>query len=142
MRWTARCIGSGTALSIATYGKVCPRVFLDSLPLPILTRGLWPIPEAVIELENKLNSMALPDLSECFDGHVCLFTDGSTYCNDHVSQSAWSVILAEPGSFETAVVGKGCLPGVQSNFRAELFAVFVAVRQAEAADIYSDNLGV
>ena len=119
-----------------------PKGFLDSLPLPILTRGLWPTPQAVIELENRLNSTALPDLRECFDGHVCLFTDGSTYCNNHVSQSAWSVILAEPDSFENAIAAKGCLPGVQSNFRAELFAVFVAVRQAEAADIYSDNLGV
>ena len=36
----------------------------------------------------------------------------------------------------------GVLPGQQSNYRAELYALFVAVQLASSAIVYSDNLGV
>ena len=119
-----------------------PTSVLEALDDEALLRGLWKEPPEGIAAKVLLDSIPHPEICEFTSDHVCLFTDGSTHPDAFFPLSAWSVVLAEPDAFENAVVESGFLPGRQDNFRAELYAALVAVKSAESAALYSDNLGV
>ena len=71
-----------------------------------------------------------------------IFTDGSTDQGNvpTLALSSWSVVLAEEGLQEPAVVASGPLPGVvQSNNRAELYAIYQALLIARDGYLYTDS---
>ena len=119
-----------------------PAGFLDSLDDEILLRGLWPEPPEQTVVSRLLGALPQVHVPLRFTEPVQLFTDGSTNPHRFVPLSTWAVVHASPSSFENAVVEMGVLPGQQSNYRAELYALFVAVQLASFAIVYSDNLGV
>ena len=116
--------------------------FLDSLDDEILLRGLWPEPPEQTVVSRLLGALPQLHVPLRFTEPVQLFTDGSTNPHRFVPLSTWAVVHASPSSFENAVVEMGVLPGQQSNYRAELYALFVAVQLASSAIVYSDNLRV
>ena len=71
-----------------------------------------------------------------------LYTDVSTQPHASVPVSTWAVVLADPCSVDNVIVESGMPPGRQDNFRAELSAVFVAVKTSSSATLYPDNLSV
>ena len=73
---------------------------------------------------------------------VCLFTDGSTYHVGTVPRSTCSVVLAEPCKLERAVFAKGQLPGLQTNYRAELCALLVAAQASTGGTMFVDAMSV
>ena len=63
-----------------------------------------------------------------------LFTDGSCFNPQYPDArfAAWAIVVADPGHFDRSfILDSGSLPGIrQTSMRAELFAVFRAVRFA------------
>ena len=108
----------------------------------LLERGLMEKPTAVGQWESLNDNRTWPLIHECLDDGVHLFTDGSTDNGDSLPSSAWSVVLLEPNSFNWALVYSGLLPGKQSNYRAEIFAAWAAVKSAPGGHLYIDNLSV
>ena len=119
-----------------------PQALLETLDDETLLRGLWSEPPEGVAAKLQFDAIPHPDVFEFTSFHVCLFTDGSTHPDPFFPISAWSVVFAEPDSFENAVVERGILPGRQDNYRAELYAAYVAVQCAESATLFSDNLAV
>ena len=113
-----------------------------SWPKVFLERGLTRKPLSLINWDQLNETRPWPQTQECLDSGVHLFTDGSTDTAKSIPLSSWSVILMEPDSFEHALVFSGVLPGRQSNYRAELFALLVAIYSAPSATIYTDNSSV
>ena len=108
----------------------------------LLERGLLKKPVALSSWESSVFDLPEPFCQEVYDEHVHLFTDGSADGVQTVPSSSWAVILQEPGSFNRALVASGLVPGLQSNYRAELYAAIVAVQSAACATIYVDNQAV
>ena len=119
-----------------------PRGLLETIDDEILLRGLWPEAPAGTDARRLFESLEHPVVQECLDDGVHLFTDGSTQPHAFVPVSTWAVVLADPCSMDNAIVERGMLPGRQDNFRAELYAVFVAVQTTSSATLYSDNFSV
>ena len=119
-----------------------PQALLETLDDETLLRGLWSEPPEGVAAKLLFDAIPHPEVFEFTSFHVCLFTDGSKRPDPFLPISAWSVVFAEPDSFENAVVERGILPGRQDNYRAELYAAYVAVQCAESATLFSDNLAV
>ena len=117
-------------------------VALKTLPCLQLEKMLFKQPLAIAEWHKYTQSLKLETFYEFFDRRVCLFTDGSTYNGAEIPRCTWSVVLADPEKLEAAIYEVGQLPGRQTNFRAELYAVAVAIQCAPGAWIFSDALGV
>ena len=120
-----------------------PANFFDQVTQPELVRGLFRLPPAVKECKDWLLNFPFPKTGKFFDEHTLLFTDGST--DPHAVQplSGWAVVLAESRtSWENAVVESGPLPGLQCNYRAELFACLAALQSADEGCIFCDNFAV
>ena len=114
---------------------------LVALPNAVRVANLVPASIHVGSFRRALAAQSIGSLYT-FAEPVHLFTDGSTqHPNDPaVSLSAWSVVLAEQGSVDKTLVHADVLPGViQSNNRAELFAVVQATLTAPGGHIYSDS---
>ena len=115
---------------------------MQQWPALLLERGLHRLPISMQRWDEYLQALPWPPLDEIFDEKVHLFTDGSTASPHSVPVSAWSVIVLEESSFEAVKVAAGVVPGHQTNYRAELFAVMVAIASAECATVYIDNSAV
>ena len=102
------------------------------------SRGLFRKPlaleawEAILQLHYE----------EIFDEHVRIFTDGSASHGESVPLSARAVSLADDSEINAAIVDSGPPPGMQSNYRAGMYAVLVAVRRCALATFYIDHEAV
>ena len=116
---------------------------LQEAPTLLLERLLSGKPTAIQAWDDYVANLCPQDYPVCFTEFVHLFTDGSTYGNHDIARSTWAVVLADPDRLDTVVCEAGQLPGRQCNFRAELYAVAVAVQLADAgAALYVDCKGV
>ena len=112
-----------------------PRAFRVSL--------LVPQPLDLQEHIADLCNLPHDDVGMLLPAGVHLFTDGSTMYGKEMTLaiSSWAVSLAELGSIESTCVVAAPLPGpVQTNNRAELYAVLQAVLSAPSGFLYSDSL--
>ena len=105
-------------------------------------KGLFRKPYALQHWEEIVHDLPAPSFTQEFDEHVFLFTDGSTFAADTVPVSAWAVVLADPEKMDATVVEKGWLSGPQNNYRAELYAVLVAIQHSALATLFVDNEAV
>ena len=148
----AKCIKCGAVDSQRHRLLECPAThacranvdvpLLSSVPSLQLERLLFEAVPAIQDWQSFLQSTGYSVFPTFFYEHVDLFTDGSTCHVGSVPRSTWAVTLAEPDKLEAAFFESGQLLDYQSNFRAELFAVIVAVQSATGATIYSDSLSV
>ena len=111
-------------------------------PTLLVTRGLSRKPTAMAAWEALNSTRPWPEMQECLDQGMHLFTDGSTEGSRSVPKAAWSVVMLEPGSFNYALVQSGPLPGKQCNYRAEMFATLVAIHSSVNGTVYIDNKSV
>ena len=103
---------------------------------------MFPVPDEQVLHERMLSTLPDTPLSTVMDDEVHLFTDGSTeYGKTRVlSFNSWSLMLATLGKRDSVCIASGCLPGVvQTNNRAELFAICQALRVARCGHIYTDS---
>ena len=119
-----------------------PMQLLQSLPQLQVQNGLFRKAYALQHWEKIVHEIPEPSFAEEFDEHVFLFTDGSTFAADTVPSSAWAVVLADPEKMDATVVEKGWLRGPQNNYRAELYAVWVAIQHCAVAAVFVDNEAV
>ena len=119
-----------------------PVEMLRTLPELLVERGFVKKPLALQHWEEALSTIGLPDNATFFFEDVSVFTDGSTSGVGSVPKAAWSVVLAEWDSKDYTVVQSGPLPGRQTNYRAELCAVLVALQHMSSGTVYIDNLAV
>ena len=148
----ARCIKCGALDSQRHRLLECPATLacranlnvslLSGLPPLQLERLLFEAAPAIRDWQFFLQSTPYPTFNTFFYEHVDLFTDGSTCHVGSIPRSTWAVTLAEPNNLEAAFFEQGQLFGCQTNFRAELFAVVVAVQSATGATIHCDSLSV
>ena len=116
--------------------------FLQAQPDYIRVCGFFPVTPQ-LQIHRNLLSV-IPDVQAFpgLDDDLHLFTDGSTMfgTSSYLAFSSWSLMLAEPGSDEVTIVASGCLPGlIQTNNRAELYAVLQALLVGASGCIYSDS---
>ena len=112
-------------------------VALPQLPECVVSYG-WSLRPSTFEewfsLLAAIDVPAVPSWSAPQSDIVHLFTDGSCYNPQYPDArfAAWAIVVADPGHVEEPILlDSGCLPGVrQTSMRAELFAVFRAVRFA------------
>ena len=112
-----------------------PRAFRVSL--------LVPQPPDLQKHIADLCNLPHDDVGMLLPAGVHLFTDGSTMYGKEMTLaiSSWAASLAELGSMESTCIVAAPLPGpVQTNNRAELYAVFQAVLSAPSGFLYSDSL--
>ena len=122
---------------------------LKDVPRSCLVYGLFPRPLAQDEYFNALdelkveNLVCLPDKEE----PIHIFTDGS--CSQPAPskkserRAAFAVRLAHKNSHESQLLATGTLPGrKQTAFRAELWAVMIAMSTCTNSVIYTDCKGV
>ena len=119
-----------------------PVQLLQSLPQLQVQKGLFRKPHAIAHWEQVVRGIHEPSFHLEFDEHVFLFTDGSTFASESVPSSAWSVVLADPEKMDATIVESGWLRGAQNNFRAELYAVLVAIQHCLVATIFVHNEAV
>ena len=115
---------------------------LLGLPNAVRVSGLFPIPVQLSLHIQMLGSLPDEPRAPIIEGYVNFFTDGSTMHgnNRSIAISAWSLMWAFPHSLEVTCASAGVLPGVvQTNNRAELYAVWQALVSAEAGSIYTDS---
>ena len=113
------------------------------LPNAQKVSGLFSLPQEYLVHLRLLRETLVKETERCLEDAVHLFTDGSTSFGDssRTAVASWSVMLADPASTEPLLISSGPLPGViQSNNRAELFAILQAVKSAKSGKIYSDSL--
>ena len=116
--------------------------YLQMAPNFIRISGLFP---KVLQLDTHRTLLTAIEDTQGFpsmDDTLHIFTDGSTMygCDHELAFSAWSVMLAVPGSRETTVIAAGHLPGVlQTNNRAEAYAVLQALLIGRDGFIYTDS---
>ena len=127
---------------LSSVRKDVPWQSVMELPELQWSRGFFRKPLAIQRWEDLVNSLPLPNFEELFDEHVHIFTDGSTNHGCTVPISAWAVSLADDRDMNAAIVDKGPVPGVQCNYRAEIFAVWVAIQRCAIASLYVDNQSV
>ena len=121
---------------------------LQSVPKQALLGGLFPRQPSLRPFLDALDRIAVPSIQPAEYGNCLhLFTDGS--CSQpgqgHLSErkAAWSVVQAKPRSCDNTVLASGVLPGsAQSSFRAELFAILMAVQFSNHLVLHTDCMAV
>ena len=108
-----------------------------------IQHGLFSYPPEVFHLRAALAQFKTEPVACMFyDQDVHFFTDGSTIhpAEPTLTLSAWGVVAAVPDALDGVKLLNGLLPGgIQSNNRAELLAVIVAVQLGTGGSIYSDS---
>ena len=115
---------------------------LAPLPNFIRVSGLFPVMSDYSLFLSELASIRDEQQFPSMPDTLHIFTDGSTDQGNvpTLALSSWSVVLAEEGLQEPAVVASGALPGVvQSNNRAELYAIYQALLIARDGYLYTDS---
>ena len=115
---------------------------MEQWPSTMTEYGLFRRPTAISDWDRYVHS--LPDIpyATFFMERIHIFTDGTTSSPCSIPCSAWAVVLADPTKLDVTCIASGVLPGRQSNYKAELYAVYVAVQHAVQADVFVDNIAV
>ena len=122
---------------------------LRDLPRSCMIYGLFSRPQAQDDYQNALDQLEIRDI--CYvpetENPIHIFTDGS--CSQPPAsrkaerRAAYGVRMAESQSHEGKCLASGTLPGrKQTAFRAELYAVVVALSCSLNSIVYTDCKGV
>ena len=119
---------------------------IKDAPKSLLLGGLFPHLQGCDEYFQLLDAIHPPDFQQSDDDEVAMiFTDGSAQepGSPVLRLCAWSVTKSTPAAHTNKLLYSGLLPGrYQTVFRAELYAVAVALATNRHVHIRSDNLAV
>ena len=115
---------------------------MQDWPTLMTHRGFVKRPYAIQAWDQCLRGIPAFCAPAFFQEEVHLFTDGSTSYATAIPRSSWAVNLGDPNTLECASVFSGVLHGDQSNYRAEIMAVKVAIECSNGGHLYVDNLAV
>ena len=104
--------------------------------------GLFPAPSQQSNHFRFLNEIPDVQFEPILDESVHFFTDGSTKygTNQCLALSSWAIVRASPESLQSVKAASRCLPGaLQTNNKAELYAVWQVLRHAVSGVIYTDS---
>ena len=116
---------------------------LKSLPDYVLLGGLFPKPQKLKQFQKALMEVDVQISPLPSNGSTrFFFTDGSAQDEGIplARVASWGVTEAQPQESTNHVISSGILPGmIQTVFRAELFAVNVALAYDGCCEIFCDN---